>query len=1134
MKFMFQEVDKIVEGEEGDLEFLDDMNVDNKEPDTRLHQGSQKESPEDDNDDDECIDDTLIPRKQKGSLDSIVQKKHTLISTPYRSPRIHLSSDKESSDKLKDADQYLHLEQSSDCTNVLRTDDVMDSQNKPIMEATLTSLVDHAKSFFHRSELESLCEKIVDTINNIVPPLVVKETCKGMWFMCSGGREVKEKHKSNNVSSLVNMDITDSSSVSHDDNAKGNKIDVSTGSSNPSGTPNDIKDMFTDNSKLSPAFFTKANLRKLEANVPNGVDYETWLHVALVHEEVATGNMATTSGMQEVDYLVDLGSDDEVEPVENKMANFLASKSRGVGYGTWNSLSCKCYEENMNDAGNKVGPTPTSNNPGMSSYANVTSVLSRKALNFHTLFTPNRVDVVVSMESNRAISELCANTEYGFFLGKRVAFLIVANYFSSIEGLDVVLKNGPWFIRNNPFILKKYNPDVNLLKEDVVNVLVWIKLHGVPVTAFSKDGLSAIATKLAMPKLVGEEFYTCTSQVEYEWKPPRCAYCNIFGHVQDEYPKNIDSNVVKNMKKPSQATKGVLVGLKVGFLPVKQVFRQVSKKTISTLVVTRRKMWSLQYGKKANSSGSLFWNMKSSSTSTTPIVEKIDNIKRLIIEGKATIVDDEGKPLVKVVSLGDHDSDDEVASVDNDMAKFLALKKVRYGTNSLLEQWKESYKNDDYDFDPYDDNTYEGHDIPDKIQARCDNLDIKDKGKGQTSRAKDEGFYEMKKKKLGGNNGGTKNFTFSIKLKTQYRLKAKQSTDGACNSPKTTSFIGTNKTSNLGYNKESTSNKGNTFSHSISFEALNDENIIIEEVSTGSMTTTSVDYLVDLGSDDEVEPVEKNGKFFGFKSRGVGYGQNNLNNRGKVMWNNAGLESFLTVSEAHGIHSHTSANEENMNDAGNKVGLTLAGNKPGMSLYANVTGVLSRKALNFHTLFSLARNRVDVVVSMKSIRAISERFANTAYGFFLGKRVAYLVVANYIEVRADVELKDHIVVAMPKLVGEGFWTCTVHVEYENMKKPSQATRGVLVLPMVGFKPVKQVFRQLSKKTLSTLVVIRRRFGAFNRGKVTIMDDEGKPWVKVDSLGDHDSDDEVASVDKDMENFLASKKVGYGTNYLLKQ
>ncbi|GKE26904.1 hypothetical protein Tco_1442288 [Tanacetum coccineum] len=44
---------------------------------------------------------------------------------------------------------------------------------------------------------------------------------------------------------------------------------------------------------------------------------------------------------------------------------------------------------------------------------------------------------------------------------------------------------------------------------------------------------------------------------------------------------------------------------------------------------------------------------------------------------------------------------------------------------------------------------------------------------------------------------------------------------------------------------------------------------------------------------------------------------------------------------------------------------TSAGNASGKSSYANVT-------------------------------AISERFVNTAYGYFLGKRVAYPVVANYV------------------------------------------------------------------------------------------------------------------------------------------
>ncbi|GKB00632.1 beta-caryophyllene synthase [Tanacetum coccineum] len=186
-------------------------------------------------------------------------------------------------------------------------------------------------------------------------------------------------------------------------------------------------------------------------------------------------------------------------------------------------------EENVHDPGTKVGPTPTGNTPGMSLYANVTGEPSRKALNFRTLFTMggNVVDVVVSVESIRAISERFVNTAYGFFLGKRVAYPVVSNYvrntwgkygqvksmlnsstglfsfqFSSLDSLNVMLKNGPWFIRNHPLIFKMWNLDVNLLKEDVGNVPVWVKLHGVPVTAFHEDGLSATAMKLGTPLML--------------------------------------------------------------------------------------------------------------------------------------------------------------------------------------------------------------------------------------------------------------------------------------------------------------------------------------------------------------------------------------------------------------------------------------------------------------------------------------------------------------------------------------------------------------------------------------------------------------------------------------------------------
>ncbi|GKD42086.1 hypothetical protein Tco_1266731, partial [Tanacetum coccineum] len=61
-----------------------------------------------------------------------------------------------------------------------------------------------------------------------------------------------------------------------------------------------------------------------------------------------------------------------------------------------------------------------------------------------------------------------------------------------------------------------------------------------------------------------------------------------------------------------------------------------------------------------------------------------------------------------------------------------------------------------------------------------------------------------------------------------------------------------------------------------------------------------------------------------------------------------------------------------------------------------VTEEPSRKSVNFHTLLAQAENKADVVITLESIRAISERFANTVYDFFLGKWVAYPIVDNYV------------------------------------------------------------------------------------------------------------------------------------------
>ncbi|GJW71768.1 hypothetical protein Tco_0128685 [Tanacetum coccineum] len=106
-------------------------------------------------------------------------------------------------------------------------------------------------------------------------------------------------------------------------------------------------------------------------------------------------------------------------------------------------------------AGNSLGH-------GKSSYANVTSKPNEKKLNIHTFFTPGVMGLMWSM-----------------------------------DGLDAMLENGPWFIWNNPFIMKKWHPDENLLKEDVSTIPFWVKLPWCWIRCMVEVGYAVLGIGLA-------------------------------------------------------------------------------------------------------------------------------------------------------------------------------------------------------------------------------------------------------------------------------------------------------------------------------------------------------------------------------------------------------------------------------------------------------------------------------------------------------------------------------------------------------------------------------------------------------------------------------------------------------------
>ncbi|XP_021979798.1 uncharacterized protein LOC110875914 [Helianthus annuus] len=238
--------------------------------------------------------------------------------------------------------------------------------------------------------------------------------------------------------------------------------------------------------------------------------------------------------------------------------------------------------------------------------AKLLSTQSPQKVNFRYLENVQAVedvDVMIPIESVQQVQNRFANVLFGYFLGKRLAFPVVDYFvrnrwdkygiqkcmmngkgffffkFNSKEGMDQILQDGPWLIRNMPLFLKYWSPNTELKKEELKKIPVWVKMHDVPLAAHTEDGLSLIASKIGVLKVLDNETSKmCTEswgrsgfaravieldaeketkenimiaipnvedggilksniRVEYEWKPPRCNTCKVFGHIPEECPK---------------------------------------------------------------------------------------------------------------------------------------------------------------------------------------------------------------------------------------------------------------------------------------------------------------------------------------------------------------------------------------------------------------------------------------------------------------------------------------------------------------------------------------------------------------------------------------------------------------------
>ncbi|GJT39305.1 putative reverse transcriptase domain, reverse transcriptase zinc-binding domain protein [Tanacetum coccineum] len=372
-------------------------------------------------------------------------------------------------------------------------------------------------------------------------------------------------------------------------------------------------------------------------------------------------------------------------------------------------------------------------------------------VNFSSLRNEAKIenyDLVLPKYAMDDVKRMYDNTLVGYFVGKSLAFLVVQSYVNNTRGKFGLQK----LLRNNDgvylFKISSLTGVEQVLEREVTKVPVWVKLHGVPVLAYSDDGLSLIATQRGKPiildaftssicveswgrisfaralievssdsvlkndvvmAILNEEGNGYTKEVirvEYKWKPPHCVDCKIFGHSLTQCPKRGRKNKGKKVNSKSRPIDGIHLNK-----PKESFYRA--------------KASSSKYNdNKEPSPSRAKSNMNTLLSNSFDVLNAIEeddygtNDKgdpNVSAYNKPTYEDDvkaqEEGSLWPMEDLVDESDEDEVFLPDDDMPIYMSS--TSRGCNM-----------DEDDLDCYNGYEAQVYDLPEQMQAFCDHYDI--------------------------------------------------------------------------------------------------------------------------------------------------------------------------------------------------------------------------------------------------------------------------------------------------------------------------------------------------------------------------------------------------------------------------
>ncbi|KAM0036002.1 putative transcription factor interactor and regulator CCHC(Zn) family [Helianthus debilis subsp. tardiflorus] len=223
--------------------------------------------------------------------------------------------------------------------------------------------------------------------------------------------------------------------------------------------------------------------------------------------------------------------------------------------------------------------------------------------------------IIITQDDLKASAQVYPLHLYGYFLGTSMDYNVVnrclhrlwRSYdlaevtkspagiyyfkFKSEKGLNDVLENGPWMVNNIPVFLDKWVPGLCLEKIEPSIVPMWVTVHNIPLDLWTSTGINKLMSGMGEPKLMdrltlercanqtGKLGYArvlvdvkaacnlpsevevvypnriTTLKVSYQWKPPICSYCVVFGHNDLQCKNKPKTNIDVAMKEATDTEK---------------------------------------------------------------------------------------------------------------------------------------------------------------------------------------------------------------------------------------------------------------------------------------------------------------------------------------------------------------------------------------------------------------------------------------------------------------------------------------------------------------------------------------------------------------------------------------------------